>query len=78
LDINDLNALIKQTDKEDIIAVYTNLNKWSRNHLRAYVKNISKNGGTYQPKYISLLEYNDIVSSQQERWNNSMGNGRWR
>jgi hypothetical protein len=27
LDINDLNALIKQTDKEDIIAVYTNLNK---------------------------------------------------
>jgi hypothetical protein len=43
LDINDLNALIKQTDKEDIIAVYTNLNKWSRNHLRAYVKQIQKN-----------------------------------
>jgi len=27
LDINDLNMLIKQTDKEDIMAVYTNLNK---------------------------------------------------
>lgn len=76
LDISDLNQLIKQTDKENIITVYNNLNKWSRNHLRAYVKNINQNGGTYSPQYISLSEYNDIISSQQERWSNGIWKGK--
>lgn len=78
LDINDLNALIKQTDKEDIIAVYTNLNKWSRNHLRAFIKNIENKGATYAPQYISLSQYNEIISSQQERGSAGMGRGKWR
>ena len=78
LDIRDLNVLIKQTDKQDIITIYNNLNKWSRNHLRAYIKNITNNGGNYIPQYISLLEYNEIIWSQQERWAGWMGNRNWR
>ncbi len=76
LDISDLNILIKETDKENIINVYNNLNRWSRNHLRAYVKNINQNGWTYSPQYISLSEYNDIISSQQERWSNGIWKGK--
>jgi hypothetical protein len=78
LDIRDLNVLIKQTDKQDIITIYNNLNKWSRNHLRAYIKNITNNGGNYIPQYISLLEYNEIIWSQQERGVGWMGNRNWR
>lgn len=78
LDIRDLNILIKQTDKQDIITIYNNLNKWSRNHMRAYIKNINNNGGNYIPQYISLLEYNEIIWSQQERGIGWVGNRNWR
>lgn len=66
LDIKDLNELLKETTNENIIAVYNNLNKGSRNHMRAFVKNIKKNNGTYTPQYISLDEYNAIISASQE------------
>jgi hypothetical protein len=78
LDIRDLNILIKQTDKQDIITIYNNLNKWSRNHMRAYIKNLNNNGGNYIPQYISLLEYNEIIWSQQERGVGWVGNRNWR
>jgi hypothetical protein len=42
LDIKDLNELLKEATNENIIAVYTNLNRGSRNHMRAFVKNIKK------------------------------------
>lgn len=74
LDIKDLNDFIKETQNSDIIQVYNNLNKWSRNHLRAYVKNISNNWGTYIPQYISSSEYISIIWSQQERGGDWMGN----
>lgn len=67
LDIYDLKTLLNQTTKEDIITVYKNLQKGSRNHLRAFVKQIEKNGETYTPTYISTSEYQSIISSGQER-----------
>jgi len=73
LDIKDLNELLKETTNENIIAVYTNLNKWSRNHMRAFVKNIEKNNETYTPQYISNSEYRDIIWASQET---SMGRGK--
>lgn len=73
LDIKDLNELLKETTNDNIITVYDNLNKGSRNHMRAFVKNIEKNNGTYSPQYISNSEYSDIISSSQET---SMGRGR--
>ncbi len=74
LDIKDLNVFIKETSNTNIINVYNNLNKWSRNHLRAYIKNINNNGGAYTPQYISPSEYTAIISSQQERGSTWMGN----
>lgn len=67
LDINDLDTAISETNKTDILQVYENLKKGSRNHLRAFIKSIEKNGGTYTPKYISQELFNSIISSPQEK-----------
>lgn len=67
LDINDLNDLLNKTDNTDIIRVYKNLNKGSRNHLRAFVAQIENLGGEYSPQYISQELYDQILSSEQER-----------
>ncbi len=70
LDIRDLETLKKETTKEDILITYNNLQKGSRNHLRAFVKNIQANGGSYIPQYINQSEYNSIISASQERGRN--------
>jgi hypothetical protein len=67
LDIHDLDLAITETGKDDIIVVYQNLQKGSRNHLRAFVRQIEQNGGTYTPQYISESDYENIISSSQER-----------
>jgi len=67
LDISDLNMLLAETDSEDIQIAYQNLRKGSRNHLRAYVRQLERNGGEYTPQYISQTEYNEIIAGEQER-----------
>ncbi len=67
LDIADLQKCLNNTTKEDIKLVYENLMKGSRNHLRAFVSNIEKLGGTYVPKYISMQEFEKIVGSAMEK-----------
>ncbi len=73
LDIKDLQEAAVQTDKQDIIAVYANLERGSRNHMRSFTKNITRLGGTYTPEYISQSEYDAIISSENERGGNSSG-----
>ncbi|MBP9866757.1 MAG: DUF2202 domain-containing protein [Candidatus Pacebacteria bacterium] len=64
LDIHDLDILKNETTKEDILLTYNNLQKGSRNHLRAFVR---VSGVNYTPKYISQSDYASIISSSQER-----------
>jgi rhodanese-related sulfurtransferase len=64
LDIHDLDILKSETTKEDILLTYNNLQKGSRNHLRAFVK---ASGGNYKAQYISQTDYDLIISSPQER-----------
>ncbi len=53
---------------DDIIEVYDNiLLEGSRNHLRAFVKNLETQGITYQPQYLSQAEYDAIISGETER-----------
>jgi hypothetical protein len=66
IDIRDLKehmAFIKQTD---IKVVYENLMRGSRNHLRAFVRNLSMRGITYKPQYLSQKEYDVIINSPNE------------
>ncbi len=67
LDIKDLNELTARTDNEDIIVTYKNLNKGSRNHMRAFSRQISNRGGSYTPQYISKEEYETFLNSPHER-----------
>lgn len=67
LDIYDLqNQLNTDIDNEDITFVYQNLLKGSRNHLRSFDKQIKKNGGTYNPIYITQELYDSIINSSME------------
>ncbi|MBM7409938.1 DUF2202 domain-containing protein [Methanococcus maripaludis] len=66
LDISDLKKLNGISDNQDITAVYNNLEKGSRNHLRSFTRVIEQNDGIYEPQYISESEYNEIISSEME------------
>ena len=76
LDIKDLQDLLEITDNEDIRIVYQNLMKGSRNHLRAFIKQLEKNGKSYSVQYITNDEYKEIISSEQERGNLNSKGGR--
>lgn len=65
LDIADLQALATTTPDLDL--VYANLERGSRNHLRAFTKQLDKNGAVYSPIYISQPEYDEIIAGPTER-----------
>jgi hypothetical protein len=65
LDIADLEA--RSTATPDIALVYANLERGSRNHLRAFTKQLEKNGAGYTPTHISQAAYDAITSSDVER-----------
>lgn len=67
VDIVDLQKHLKETDNEDITFVYDNLMRGSRNHLRAFVKNLKAQGVTYVPQYLTAAEYEQIISTPMER-----------
>jgi hypothetical protein len=67
LDIVDLRRYRAETSNPDIILVYENLERASRNHLRAFVRQILREQGSYEPKSLSEDEFQTIVSSQPER-----------
>lgn len=67
LDINDLhNHIDLDVDNEDILFVFGNLEKGSRNHLRSFYKLLTARGGTYNPQFISVEYFNQIISSPHE------------
>ncbi len=70
LDIKDLHEFTEQTNNQDILVVYENLIRGSRNHLRAFSKQINNSGETYTAQYLSQKEIDDILSSSQERGGN--------
>lgn len=66
LDMRDITAQKAGIDNADILMVYDNLLRGSRNHLRAFMKVLTQQGGTYAPQYISQAEFDAIVNSPIE------------
>ena len=49
-----------------IRAVYGNLLKGSRNHLRAFVQALQQQGVVYTPQYLTPADYQAIVGTSIE------------
>lgn len=67
VDITDLQERIQETANKDIIFVFENLLRGSRNHLRAFTRNLSRSGIEYKPQVLSSIQFSSIVESPQER-----------
>jgi hypothetical protein len=66
LDTHDLEKQIALTNNTNIKAVYENLMKGSRNHLRSFYGQLTSRGGVYQAQYISAAEFTQIIASDKE------------
>ena len=66
LDIADLQKLISESSNDDVKVVYQNLVKGSRNHLRAFTRQLDRYDGEYSPQYITEAGYQKIITSRNE------------
>ncbi len=69
LDLFDLQKHLgnEAIDNEDIKFVFGELMRGSRNHLRAYIRNLEFVGESYLPQYISKDDFTEIINGDQER-----------
>ena len=63
-DIQDLKA--RASALPDIAMVYGNLERGSRNHLRAFVRQLERQGVQYAPTELSRFEFEAIVGGDVE------------
>ena len=77
IDIIDLeNQMNNIADNEDINWVYDNLMRGSRNHLRAFVRNIKAHGEEYLPQYLDQEKFEEIINSDMEKGKEGRGKRR--
>lgn len=70
VDIADLmNHLTNDLDNQDAIFVFSQLNKGSRNHLRAFAAQMRFRNISYSPQHISQELYDQIINSNWEGGN---------
>lgn len=68
LDIRDLEENLAATDNPDIRIVYESLQRGSRNHLRAFNRQLlNETGSNYEPEFISQAEFDSIIAEGVER-----------
>ena len=72
IDIMDLMELLEATANADLTLVYGNLLKGSRNHLRAFVRTLSRQGYVYEPQYLDVALYNEIINGAFEHGHNGL------
>lgn len=75
IDIIDLEEYLDQTDNEDIKLVYQNLIRGSRNHLRSFVRTMTRQGQDYEPQRLGKTNYEEIINSENERGSTGQGGG---
>ncbi len=71
LDIADLRA--RASTAPDVQFVFDNLERGSRNHLRAFVRQLNSRGATYAPSHLSRADFDAIVTSPMERGRSAVG-----
>lgn len=66
LDISDLLKAIAAADSQDILTVFQNLAKGSRNHLRSFISHLQSLQIIYVPQFISQELFDSIINSDPE------------
>jgi hypothetical protein len=66
VDIADLENAVASTNRPDIIRVYENIHRGSRNHLRSFAGNLARSGIAYHPQKLGAAEVQSILSSPME------------
>lgn len=66
LDIADLQKTARRTNKPEIRAVYAELERGSRNHLRAFYRRKQMVGIDYAPQHLSVAEFERTARSAHE------------
>lgn len=66
MDIFDIKGMLENTDKPDLVSVYENLMKGSRNHLRSFCSLLETLGETYEAQYLEQDEVDTILSTAKE------------
>lgn len=67
LDIRDLTLYASQTTNSNITLVFENLLKGSRNHLRAFNRQLTILGIIYTPQYLDVTSFQAIVTASMEK-----------
>lgn len=75
VDIKDLNDAMALITNEDVLLVYNNLLKGSRNHLRGFTTNLEMLNEPYYPQILEDAYYNEIINSDMEKGGFANGNG---
>ncbi|MBK1717837.1 DUF2202 domain-containing protein [Thiocystis violacea] len=73
VDIEDLENTIAATNNLDLQTMYGNLLRGSRNHLRAFVAEIERQGVVYEAQLLSQEAVDEILDSPMERGGNGAG-----
>jgi hypothetical protein len=66
LDLADLAAAREVVEHGDVNAVFENLGKGSRNHLRAFDAQLRALGVSYVPSHLDAQTYTEIAASPME------------
>jgi len=67
LDLYDLDEMLGNADNDHVKLVGNNLAKGSRNHLRAFMRALTAQGGTYEPQYLEQEPFDAILATEMER-----------
>ena len=67
LDLTDLRQAVEQSEDEAIRRVLGNLQRATRNHLRAFAGALKAQDARYEAKYLSQAEFDAIAASPHER-----------
>jgi len=67
LDIADIKEILELSGSDPVAFVCENLEKGSRNHLRAFMRALQAQGGDYLPQYLDTETFDAILSSDMER-----------
>ena len=66
LDIKDLNLFKTRAEHSDIINMYNLLACGSGNHLRAFYSQLSSNGATYEPQFLTQEVFDEVLNTEHQ------------